>query len=129
MVDSKRFLDWIKKSAADIKAAGILKKYEAGNDYVAFHSQQAIEKALKGYLLYHTGELEEGHSLIFLCKKAIAFEPYFKEFLKDCAYVNQYYIETRYPADFPLEVSDEEAEECIKLAERIYQYISVKISK
>ncbi|MEN6349716.1 MAG: HEPN domain-containing protein [Syntrophomonas sp.] len=34
-----------------------------------------------------------------------------------------YYIETRYPADFPLEVSDEEALECLAIAERIYEHI------
>lgn len=90
---------------------------------VAFHCQQAIEKALKGFLLYKTAELAEGHSLIYLCKQAGNLDNQFKTFLKDCAYVNQYYIETRYPADFPLDVSDEEAEECIAIAERIIQYI------
>lgn len=48
----------------------------------------------------------------------------FKNFLKDCAYVNQYYIETRYPTDFPLEVSEEEASECYAIAKRIIDYIS-----
>jgi len=124
MVDSKRFRDWLDKAGKDLEAARILKQHGSFNDTVAFHCQQAIEKALKGFVLYKTSELAEGHSLVYLCKKAATIDITFKTYLKDCAYVNQYYIETRYPADFPLEVSDEEALECLAIAARITDYIS-----
>jgi len=70
MVDSKRYLDWLEKAARDLKSAKVLKQNECGNDVVAFHCQQAIEKALKGFLLRKTGQIAEGHSLIYLCKEA-----------------------------------------------------------
>jgi len=41
-----------------------------------------------------------------------------------CAFVNQYHIETRYPADIPLVVSDDEANECISIAEEIYKMVT-----
>lgn len=56
-----------------------------------------------------------GHSLIYLCKRSEVYNEDFKKFIKDCGFVNQYYIETRYPADTPLIVSDYEAEECLKI--------------
>ena len=44
-------------------------EHDGGNDLVAFHCQQAMEKMLKGWLLKMTGELLDGHSLVFLCRK------------------------------------------------------------
>lgn len=123
MVDSKRYMDWLEKAKIDLKSAKILKQNDCGNDVVAFHSQQAIEKSLKGFLLKQLGRVAEGHSLIYLCKEASNYCLEFKKHLKDCAFVNQYYIETRYPADTPLLVSDEEAEECIAIAEIINRLV------
>lgn len=129
MVDSLRYKDWIDKSFRDIKSAKVLKEHECGNDMVAFHCQQGIEKAFKGFLLFANNELVEGHSLIYLCKEVSKINIEFKNYLKDCAFVNQYYIETRYPSDIPLVVSDEEAEECIRIAEIIYKLIDNIINK
>jgi len=120
MVDSFRYNDWLEKAERDLKSAKVLKDNACGNDVVAFHCQQAIEKSLKGLLLKTTGDMIEGHSLIYLCKQASNLQIEFKSKLKDCAFVNQYYIETRYPADNPLVVTDEEAYECISIAEEIY---------
>jgi len=128
MVDSKRFKDWLDKSSKDLAAAKVLNQDGYFNDTVAFHCQQSIEKALKGFILYKTSELAEGHSLVYLCKQASAIDDTFKTYIKDCAYVNQYYIETRYPADFPIEVSDEEASECFEIAEKIIDCIKSSIT-
>lgn len=128
MVDSLRYKDWLEKSQKDLNAAIILKQNECGNDIVTFHCQQSIEKSLKGFLLYKQGEIIEGHSLIYLCKQSIIYDPGLKTFLKECAFVNQYYIETRYPADNQIIVTDEETEDCIKIAETIYLQISKNIN-
>jgi HEPN domain-containing protein len=129
MVDSTRYNDWLEIASRDIKSARILKQNDCGNDMVAFHCQQAIEKSLKGFLLKQLGHIMEGHSLIYLCKEALTYNVEFKKYLKDCAFVNQYYIETRYPADVPLIISDDEAEECIDIAEGLYQLVMKNISK
>lgn len=128
MVDTLRYRDWIDKSERDIKSAKILKEHDCGNDVVAFHCQQAIEKILKAYLIIKGDGVVSGHSLLYLCKLAQGHEGNFKKYIKDCGFVNQYYIETRYPADSPLIVSDYEADECIKIAEEIYNYVMSIIS-
>ncbi|MCT8978554.1 HEPN domain-containing protein [Clostridium sp. CX1] len=51
MVDTLRYKDWIEKAERDIKSAKILKEHDCGNDVVAFHCQQAVEKSLKAYLI------------------------------------------------------------------------------
>jgi HEPN domain-containing protein len=127
MVDSLRYNEWLEKANSDLKSAKVLKQNDCGNDVVAFHCQQAIEKSLKGYLLKQMGQVVEGHSLIYLCKESSNHNIEFKKRLKDCAFVNQYYIETRYPSDVPLVVSDEEANECILIAEEIFKMVSESI--
>ncbi len=120
MADSLRYRDWYGKSAADLKSARILFDNDADYGIVAFHCQQAIEKILKSYILKKESVVAEGHSLIFLCKKAAAYDPKFKGFMKDCAYINQFYIETRYPADIPMDMTRDEARECISITDKIF---------
>lgn len=124
MVDSARYVDWIEKASRDIKAAKVLKENDCGNDMVAFHCQQAVEKLLKAYIIAKTGAIINSHSLIYLCKEAEKYNFEFGKYMKDCAFVNQFYIETRYPADVPLIVSDEEADECIAISNRIYNMVA-----
>ena len=123
MPDSKRYMDWVGKADSDLKSALILFEHEGDYGIVAFHCQQAIEKLLKAFLLKSLGELIEGHSLIFLCKRASLFDINVKSFLKDCAYINQFYIETRYPSDIPMVMVKDEAEECIVITKSIFKYI------
>ena len=52
---SLRYKDWFKKAAHDLRGAEILMEHDGGNDLVAFHCQQAMEKMLKGWLLKTTG--------------------------------------------------------------------------
>lgn len=127
MVDTLRYKDWIEKAERDIKSAKILKEHECGNDVVVFHLQQAVEKSLKAYLISKGEGIVSGHSLIYLCKVSEKHNSDFKKYIKDCGFLNQYYIETRYPADNPLIVSDYEAEECVKIAEEIYNLVISKL--
>lgn len=127
MVDSLRHHEWLEKAGRDLKSAKVLKLNDCGNDIVAFHCQQSIEKSLKGYLLKQKGQVVEGHSLIYLCKEASNYNTEFKKRLKDCAFVNQYYIETRYPSDIPLVVADDEANECISIADEVYKMVNESI--
>jgi HEPN domain-containing protein len=119
LVDSKRYKDWFDMAEKDLKSSRILVEHDADNGIVCFHCQQAIEKCFKGYLIVKSGELVEGHSLVKLCRKSVEYDNILKSYLKDCAYVSAFYIETRYPAEDPMTVSKEDAIDCIKIAETI----------
>lgn len=125
MADSKRYMDWYDKSSKDLEGAKILFKYGGDLSIVAFHCQQSIEKLLKGYILKETQTLSEGHSLVYLCRQIMNFDSSIRMYLKDCAYINQFYLETRYPADLPTIITNEEAEECILIAEKMQQKYSL----
>ena len=44
MGDSLRYKDWFEKAAHDLRGAEILMEHDGGNDLVAFHCQQTMEK-------------------------------------------------------------------------------------
>jgi len=127
MGDSFLIEDWLDKAIRDLKSAKILLENDCGNDYVVFHCQQAIEKALKALILYLYAILEYGHSLLYLCKKVMEKEPDFKDVLENCLFVNQYYIETRYPNENKLEVTEEEAKRCINISEEVLERVQNSI--
>ena len=121
MADSKRFRDWYVNAKTDLESANILFRYHGDPATVAFHCQQAVEKALKGFILSHTKRLYDGHSLVFLCKKAAEIDPLFSDCRRDLAYLNQFYIESRYPADMPHEMTREEAKHCLDISMRVFE--------
>ncbi|MGD9569248.1 MAG: HEPN domain-containing protein [Sedimentibacter sp.] len=123
MVDTLRYLDWINNAERDLNAANILFEHECGNDLVAFHCQQCVEKSLKSFLIAKGKGIISTHSLIYLCKLCESIDSSFKQFIKDCGFLNQYYIETRYPADDPIIIDDYEIHECIKISSEIFTHV------
>jgi len=119
MGDSMLVAECLDKAIRDLKSAKILLEHDCGNDYVAFHCQQTIEKALKAMILYLYATLETGHSLLYLCKKVIEKHKEFSKYIDGCMFVSQYYIETRYPNENSIKVTNEEAEKCIDIAETV----------
>lgn len=120
---------WVTMAQKHIRSAKILFEHDADNETVCFHCQQAVEKYFKGYLIYISGQLQDGHSLLKLCKKAMAHDQSFGSFLKDMAFVNTFYIETRYPAQDPLLVSKDDTEECLRIVESVVMKIDKLLSK
>jgi HEPN domain-containing protein len=123
LVDSVRYKEWLEMAKKDMKSAHILFEHEADFGIVCFHCQQTLEKYLKGYLIFKTGLLEQGHNLIKLCRKAASYDKSFNELIKDCSFVNTFYIETRYPAEDPLSITNEDVLECFSILEKIIDKI------
>ena len=58
---------WFAKGDGDLRSARLLVEADpAEPDAAAFHSQQAAEKYLKGFLVYHGVEPPRTHDLIVL---------------------------------------------------------------
>lgn len=127
--DSKRYFDWLERAEGDLLSAQILKDHDGDNCNAAFHCQQCIEKALKGYMLYKRGRHIDGHNLTFLCRTALKESEKFRQWLDECATLNRYYVETRYPTDIGFDVTDNELEKVYKMAYDMYVFIFEEISE
>lgn len=89
--------DWFAQGDLDIQAVEVLLDQGGPLPIAAFHLQQAIEKYLKGYLLFTGWHLRRIHDLEVLVQEAIARDTEFAHFLASCQKITEYYIETRYP--------------------------------
>jgi HEPN domain-containing protein len=62
-----------------------------------------------------------------LLQSCIAKNRTFSRFQKHCQILNDYYIEAKYPLEFPIDYPKKEAQEALKLAEEILEFIKKKI--
>ncbi|MDR0935391.1 MAG: HEPN domain-containing protein [Oscillospiraceae bacterium] len=62
-----------------------------------FHCQQAVEKILKGYLIYNGIEPPKIHDLLKLCLMCIEKDAAFNVYLNDCKRITLYVTRTCYP--------------------------------
>jgi len=123
---SKLFQEWIIKAQNDLKAAQILYREKGPSDTLCFHCHQAVEKYLKGFLVFNQKRFPKTHDLIFLmnlCKKVNAD---FRQIENELITLNKYYIESRYPPEIRT-YSNQECEKILNLAEKLTQFIANKI--
>ncbi len=121
--DSKRYYDWLYHAYQDILSAKKLIDDKRLYSQTVFHCQQAIEKGLKAFLLYKHHKLFDGHNLTWLCKQAAMTDQEFTKWISKCALLNRFYIETRYPADIPEEITREMAENILFAADEMTEFI------
>lgn len=125
--DSKRYYDWLFHAYQDLLAARTLIEDDRLYEPAVFHCQQAIEKSLKGYMLYKTRRLFDGHNLTWLCKQAAMLDSGFTRWLGKSTLLNRFYIETRYPADIPTEIDRGLAEDILAATEEMTDFVCDKI--
>jgi len=93
---------------------------------LCFQAQQAVEKALKGLLIFHNIEPEKTHNLVSLIKELSKYITIPKE-INETVILNDYAVQTRYPGDYTTVEEDEynqavkAAEDCIKWIEENYK--------
>jgi len=87
---------WLDKAREDILMAELALGAKLFSQ-VCFHSQQAVEKALKGYLLKTTGEYPHEHSLLALYEGCRGEDGPFAKFRDDLLFLDQFYTPARYP--------------------------------
>src|SRR5690349_23405216 len=87
---------WLSKANHDLLSAQRLIEIEPMIlDNACFHCQQAIEKYLKAFLIYHNCDIQRTHNVIFLLSECARFDPVFSEV--DPLNINAYAVQGRYP--------------------------------
>ena len=88
--------EWLTNSERDLRRAGLLLNDEDAGG-AGFHLQQALEKALKAFLLHHGWRLQRSHDLEMLLETALAFDAELENLRYLCRRVSGYYLADRYP--------------------------------
>lgn len=117
---------WLSKAKDDLKWAQA--NIKSGIYYGAcFAAQQAVEKALKAYLLFQGERLRKVHDLVMLVDEAKRFDANFDQFRDAAARISQYYVETRYPDINPEKYTRDEAEKALSLAKEIVELVKKRL--
>ncbi len=120
---------WISKADSDLKNAGLILS-ACGEllpfDTVCFHCQQAAEKFLKAFLVYHDKTFPHSHNLADLVAECVQVDENFASIQRKAETLTPFAVEIRYPDDFYMPPR-KEAEEAYRIATEIKDFILTKI--
>src|SRR3989338_9603754 len=92
----EKYKNWFKKAKDDLDWTkhNLKAKVWYGT---CFTSQQASEKALKAFLIYHNKPLRKIHDVIALMEDCNKIDKDFEKIRRDLEVILPYYVETRFP--------------------------------
>lgn len=128
MKDPKAAKEWFSHGQNDLLSARLILKEGGPLDTASVLIQQAVEKYLKGYLIFHGWELIKTHDLAYLIGEAAKYDQTFLPFTVECRKISQYYREQRYPIGVESKLTLKEVKASLKVAEKLIEKITAAIS-
>lgn len=123
MKDSSNYHSWIVFAKNDLLVARELDiEKHFVHRAVLTHCQQAIEKYLKAFLLFHNEGIQRTHDLLILCKRCEKFDESFMLFMEDLTWVSVQYLQSRYPDDFE-DIELEDTKKTLEIAIKFEEFI------
>jgi HEPN domain-containing protein len=96
MPASELIRSWLLKAAHDMETAKIVAtQLPDYDDVIAFHCQQAIEKSLKGYLVYLDIEFKPVHDLGYLLNLTVTKDNSMDLYFEDVDRISRYAMQYR----------------------------------
>lgn len=121
--------EWLQIAYDDYDSAKFLydNKIPKPLEIICYHCQQSAEKSLKAYICASGKDVQKTHETSRLCKQCSEIDASFSVLLEDCAELEVYATETRYP--LRIEIEDTHAKRALSQALRIYDFASAKINE
>jgi HEPN domain-containing protein len=129
MVDREIINEWRTKADDDFEFARI--NFEEEKPFFAqicFHFHQSAEKYFKAYIIANKLEFRRVHDLVWLAKHCRSQDATFDYVIEDSEYLNTFYIESRYPVQWPTDFSKNEATNALHAAQNIRNFIIKKLT-
>jgi HEPN domain-containing protein len=114
---------WCAKAALDLRAAEF--EFTAQPPLTAdivFHTQQLVEKSLKGFLTWHDEPFRKTHNLVEIGQQCVAIDATLEDLMRRAARLTEYAWKFRYPGE-PDEPPVTEAQEALALAHEVYEAV------
>jgi HEPN domain-containing protein len=118
--------EWLSIAEEDLHSARRLLEREPLIRAATYHSQQAMEKALKGYLTWHQISFPWTHNLERLVQMCEQVDTEFEQLLSTAEYLSPFATVPRYPADHVL-ITLEEANEAFRLASSALEFVRARL--
>lgn len=121
--------EWLKYATDDLETAEILLAPASPKPKQAlFHAQQAIEKALKAFLVFHDSPYPMTHSLTVLLDACAGFDDELRSEMISVVWLTQFAVRFRYPGE-PEEPGVEEARNGLEDAKRACMLIRDRLAQ
>jgi HEPN domain-containing protein len=117
---------WLQKAQRDWNAARKLFDLDCEEaDVVAFHCQQAVEKLLKAFLVYHAVQFEKAHDLGRLLDHCATVDDSFESIRDTVEPLTLYAVAFRHPG--PADPTLEEARVALAVVERAWAFVAAHL--
>jgi HEPN domain-containing protein len=115
-------VEWVQKAEGDFVTAE--RELSVGSDpnydAVCFHSQQCVEKYLKGMLQEAEVQFEKTHDLSALLDSALVLQPAWEDLRSELNLLSSFAVDFRYPGEF---AGKAEAERSIITCRKVRQLV------
>lgn len=128
MAKEKLVKEWLGNGQKDMEDAEFLLKNNRAMENISFHIQQAAEKYLKGFLIFHGWKLEKIHDLVKLLEEAIKIDKSFNKFAKPLRKITNFYFESRYPVGYEVKYTKQELKDSINQTKILIKFIKKKLN-
>lgn len=121
---------WLKFCDEDLRAADATLKDNVFSA-VCFHSQQAVEKAIKAIVLAKLGKVPRDHSVLRLAEMS-GDKELFGLHKEELGFLDMFYVPTRYPDALPGSLpeglpNEEDAEKAVVCAKKVVEFIKKRL--
>lgn len=119
--------DWLSRARLDVRAAERLLADDCELAGPAlFHCQQAVEKAMKAYLVWHDRPYSKTHNLVALLHLCAEVEPSLLTLTEAAIILTPYAVAFRYPGEFAGPTA-EQAVEALQAMHQMFAIISDRL--
>jgi HEPN domain-containing protein len=116
-----RYEEWIERAKGSLEIAQIKIVGHIHYEDLCYQVQQAVEKALKGLLIFYGVEPEFTHNIELLIKELKKFTD-IPEKINEATELTNYAVQTRYPGEYD-EITKEEYEKAVKIAKDCLDWV------
>jgi len=123
-MDKELVAEWLKFAAADIDTVLLLKEMRPQHrEIICYHCEQAVEKYLKGFLVFMEQMPPKTHDLTLLCNLCSEHDSNFSSLLSSCNYLTDFAVQPRYPKE--MDISDANVKTAIKYALKVRDFCAI----
>ena len=117
------YLAWLGKASHDVlNITNNLLASQIPWDTVCFHAQQAVEKSLKAFLVFHGLPLLRSHDLVAILAACASADPTLAVVEPECRELTYFAVGARYPEDL-FEPTEEDGRRMILACERVREHV------
>ena len=123
----ERYESWFDRAKSSYELAKMTGNVEIYYEDLCYQAQQAVEKSLKGLLIYYGVEPEFTHNIEILLNELEKFTMIPKD-VRQAMKLTIYAVQTKYPGEYD-EITKEEYAKSIKIAKDCLDWVENKIKE